>query len=67
MTIKVTIKNEDSRETATICVQVCSRTHQQDGLHLVNPTGQLKSLKGGESLEQWVHSSQDLHIQEICQ
>ena len=67
LTIKVTIKNEDTRESPFIEVEVCSRAHQNDGLQLVNPTGQTKVLRAGESMEQWVHSHQDLHIREVSQ
>lgn len=58
MTIKVTVKNEDSRETAVISVEIRQLTHMA---HIV------ARLKGGESCEQWVHSTQQLVVREVGQ
>ena len=54
MTIKVTVTNSDSRESAVISVET-------------QPGGALTNLKGGESTELYVHSQQDLHVREVSQ
>ena len=61
MTIRVSIKNEDSRETAVVGVQ------QQglDGSIAGQPPE--KALKGGESAELFVHDSQRVMVREIGQ
>jgi len=60
MTIKVTVTNSDNRESAVIKVQ----TEQGNGKPSATPD---RELKGGESAEFWVHSSQELHITEVSQ
>lgn len=59
MTIKVSVKNDDSRENAIIEAVAVSAGTVRD-----NP-GAPKQLKGGESAEFHVHSGQDLRISEI--
>lgn len=58
MTIRVTVKNEDSRENAVIVVQ----TQNQDGAPQSGSPD--KELKGGESADCWVHSGQQLLVKE---
>lgn len=65
MTIKVTVTNSDSRDTAVISVEVMPRNPDTNVVQ--QGEGPIKRLKGGESHEQWVHSHQDLHIREVCQ
>ena len=61
MTIQVTIKNADSRETAVIeVVTLDPRSGFQNN-------GGKQRLKGGESADFYVHSVQSLEIKEISQ
>ena len=59
MTIRVTIKNEDSRETAVIGVQTVDASTR-----MASPDTE-KKLKGGESTDTYVHSGQDVYIREV--
>jgi hypothetical protein len=61
MTIKVTVTNSDTREAAVIKVQ----TQYEDG----TPSRSVheRELKGGESAELWVHSTQQLLVTEVRQ
>ena len=61
MTIKVTVKNDDPRETAVISVAECA---VHGGM---NPKIRSVDLKGGESTEVWVHSGQRIDIREVSQ
>lgn len=56
LTIKVVVLNGDSREDAVIQVET-----------MVNdlPSNHPKELKGGESAEFWVHSTQQLRVVEV--
>lgn len=60
MTIKVTVRNDDTRETAVIGV----RQHSADGA-----TGKEYEfeLAGGNVCEVWVHSQQNVTVREIKQ
>lgn len=58
MSCKVTITNEDDRETSVVSVQ--SRTER-------GGTGQLRELKVGESTEAWVSAGTELVIKEVRQ
>ena len=59
MTIRLTIRNEDSRETAIVSVDSVSA---ESGLPMGdNP----KVLKGGESAEVYIHSGKKYVITEI--
>ena len=62
MTIKVTITNSDTRETAVI--RVLRHDINSAGVDPV-PCG--PDLHGGQSVEAWVHSTQKLEIVEISQ
>ncbi len=60
MTIRVKIKNDDSRETAIVGVSTISVSGSVEG------QGQpAVPLKGGEEKEFWVHSGQKLEVAEI--
>lgn len=61
MTIKVTITNSDNRETAVISVSVygCSNPPDSD-----RPTQPVTELKGGESMEAYVHPHQYIMVRE---
>jgi hypothetical protein len=61
MTIKVTVTNSDSRETAVIGVAEW-QSSQSGGFD--KPPIEPKYLKGGESCEVWVHSGQYLIVKE---
>lgn len=56
MTIKLTIKNDDSRETAIVAVE---RLFESGAPELVG------EIKGGESVEAWVHDGVTIVINEI--
>ena len=62
MTIKVTITNSDTRDTAVI--RVLKRDLNSAGVDPI-PCG--PDLHGGQSVESYVHSSQNLEIIEISQ
>lgn len=62
MTIAVTVKNEDSRETAVIGVQ--ARYVSTDGFQTDGPETE---LKGGAEVTVYVHSGRELLIREISQ
>lgn len=61
MTIRITVKNEDNRETAVIGVQ---QKNKDGGANGQPPE---RSLKGGESVELYVHDSQNVLVREIGQ
>lgn len=65
MTIKVTVKNEDTRETAIIGVRQMGKTGIQ--MEPDSQNGPRVELKGGESTEVYVHSHQYLVVDEISQ
>jgi len=59
MTIRVTIKNEDSRDKAIVSVSQLNG----DG---TPQSGTVETqLKGGESCEKYVHSGQQLLVKEV--
>jgi hypothetical protein len=60
MTIKVKISNEDARETAVISVLKQEKSDQ-------SPAAFAVELKGGESCEEYVHSTQQLLVKEVWQ
>lgn len=60
MTIKVTITNSDSRETAIINVREC----QSNPPMRSDTQGPRFELKGGESREMWVHPTQYIVVME---
>ena len=60
MTIKVSVKNEDSRETAIVAVSAISVATGE-----VDSSVPDKQLKGGESCEVYVHSGQKIVVEEI--
>lgn len=62
MTIKVTITNSDTRETAII--RVLKHDLASAG---VDPTPCGPDLCGGQSVETYVHSTQKIEIVEISQ
>lgn len=66
MTIKVIIKNDDSRENATIRVtmQELDTTVQDPYLKRFKEASS-KQLKGGESTEEWVHNERQIVIDEV--
>lgn len=59
MTIRMTIKNEDSRETAVVEVKALNNDLQDI------PGTTKHILKGGESCEIYVHSHNNYFIKEI--
>ena len=59
MTIKVTVTNSDSRESAIIRVQQTNL----DG----SPIGPTLNLKGGESTDVYVHGTQNISVVEVSQ
>jgi hypothetical protein len=63
MTIKVKIENMDARKDAIIAVHVNQGSQRPGGI----PTLPRKpvELKGGESVELWVHRTQHLDIWEV--
>lgn len=63
MTIKVTVTNSDPRETAVISV----RENQSNPPMQPDTQGPKRELKGGESAELWVHSTQYIIVQEVSQ
>lgn len=63
MTIKVTIKNEDTRDTAVIAVQYQDPVQPSEGLWDDNKTHVL--LGPGQSQEFFVWASQQIHIKEV--
>jgi hypothetical protein len=67
MTIRVTIKNDDPRETAVVEVRVCMRSEPHGLVVGINPTDQAYEVRSGQSIEQWVHSGQDLLVREVSQ
>ncbi len=58
MTIKVTVKNEDNRES----VAIVAKTVNLDGSPVTGISD--KELKGGQSAELWVHDSQKIVVEE---
>lgn len=56
MTIKLTIKNDDTRETAVVAVE---RLFEAGNTELVG------EIKGGESVEVWVHNGVTVVVNEI--
>lgn len=58
MTIRVDVKNSDSRDTAIVAVQMLNK----DGSKQSTPA---KELKGGESAECLVHDGQQILVTEI--
>ena len=59
MTIRIMVKNEDSRDTAVVVV----KSVNLDGSEIA---GMLDNeLKGGESCDRYVHSTQQLVVKEI--
>lgn len=65
MTIKVTVTNSDSRETAIISVVQKGMTHVPFQTDTDN--GPVQELKGGQSAEVWVHAHQYLIVKEVGQ
>jgi hypothetical protein len=65
MTIKVTVKNEDTRDTAVIGVRQMNSSNEPFRSDTQN--GPTKELKAGESAEVWVHSGQYLIVREVSQ
>lgn len=63
MTIKVTVTNSDSRETAVISV----RENQSHPPMRPDTNGPKRELKAGESAVLWVHSSQYIVVEEVSQ
>jgi hypothetical protein len=68
MTIKVTITNSDPRETAVIVASeyYCSTAPRQYDETHPRPV-RMHQLKGGESVELWVHSTQAISVFEVSQ
>lgn len=58
MTIRIKVTNEDSRESAVVGVQLTFDGKTQESV---------VELKGGESHETYVHSSQQVLVKEISQ
>jgi hypothetical protein len=65
MTIKVTVTNSDSRESAVISVREMSSSNAPGATDVQQ--GPTKELKGGESAEVYVHGSQYLLVREVKQ
>lgn len=63
MTIKVTVTNSDTRVTAVISV----RENQCNPPMRPDTNGPKRELKGGESAELYVHSTQYIVVQEVSQ
>lgn len=61
MTIRVTIKNEDSRENAIVVVKTLNKG-VKSLLPIANPGSE---LMGGESKELYVHDGQSVIIEEV--
>lgn len=59
MTIRISIKNEDSGENRVILV----RQLNADGSEIPGISG--KKLKGGESTENYVHSTNQILVTEV--
>lgn len=62
MTIKLTISNDDTRETAVVQI----RTYNQPSGEPAN-TLYDQNLAGGQSAEVWVHSGMSVEVTEISQ
>lgn len=62
MTIKLTISNDDTRETAVVQI----RTYNQPSGEPAN-TSYDKTLAGGQSAEVWVHSGLSVEVTEVSQ
>jgi hypothetical protein len=61
VTIRINIVNEDTRETAVVKVEVKT----PDGQKIKG--GDKATLRGGESVGMYVHSSQSIFITEVSQ
>ncbi len=59
MTIRISVKNLDSRETAVVAVS-CRGT---DGEPV--PGAPVNELRGGQECLVYVHNQQSLHVEEI--
>ena len=64
MTIRVKITNEDIRENAVIEVQVLPTYRTAEGETCVQLP---KTLKGGDSCVEWLHSGNSISVREVSQ